>query len=258
MGAELKAIGAGMKGGLKAAFAMICPPQCLCCGAVVAATGALCPRCWPATPFISGKVCDSCGIPLGDDGRDEAAHCDECSAAPPPWSRGRAALLYRDNGRRLVLSLKHADRLDTAPALAGWLARAALPLMDKGVIIAPMPLSRRRLLQRRANQAAELARAMTALPAMRSYSPVFVPGLLRRVRHTPSQEGRTREERFANLSGAIEAAPERRDSLAGRHVLIVDDVMTSGASFAAATQACLAAGAARVDVVALARVARDA
>lgn len=233
------------------------PPQCLCCGARVSEQGALCPDCWTGAPFIHGAVCDICGAPVGDDGSGEDSVCEECSQIARPWERGRAAVCYDGTARRLVLALKHADRLDLAPAMARWMVRVAAPVLHERQIIAPMPLSRRRLLKRRSNQAVELARAFVAHPAVDGHRPDYLPRLLQRLRHTPSQEGRGREERFENLRDAISVAPAYRDGLAGRRVLIIDDVMTSGASFAAAAEACLQAGAAGVDVLALARVAKD-
>lgn len=248
---------AGLQQAARVTLSVLFPPQCLCCGARVSAPGALCPTCWGDAPFIHGPVCDKCGAPVGDDGSGHDAICDECSQFARPWDRGRAALRYGGTARQLILSLKHADRLDLAPALAGWMAQVAAPVLHDRQIIAPMPISRRRMMTRRANQAAELARAFTAHPLIRTASPVYLPGLLQRKRHTPSQDHRSREERFANLEGAIAVARARRAGLEGRRVLIVDDVMTSGASFAAAATACLEAGAAGVDVLALARVAKD-
>ena len=236
------------------ALRLVFPPQCLCCGARVEDEGTLCPACWAETPFITGLVCDACGTPLPGEGGHEL--CDECLATPRPWSQGRAALVYGGPARRLVLSLKHADRLDLAPALAGWMMRAAAPLLVEGMIVAPVPLSRRRMLQRRANQAAVLAGSMCRSPAGRALQLNAVPDLLIRSRHTGSQDGLSREGRFANLAGAFALRDRHRAGIAGRPVLLVDDVMTSGATLAACTSVCQAAGSGPVSVIVLARVAK--
>jgi ComF family protein len=161
-------------------------------------------------------------------------------------------LHYADNGRKLVLGLKHADRAEVARAAGPWLARAAAGLLADDPLIVPIPLHWRRLAGRRFNQAALLAKALAAVSGCD-----WVPDALIRPRHTATQDGRDRDGRFANLDGAIRVHPRNGAKIAGRRVLLVDDVMTSGATFSAATQACLAAGAAGVDVIALARVARD-
>lgn len=239
---------------LQSALRLIYPPRCTVCGELVDSDFGLCGPCWRDTPFIFGQVCDLCGLPLPA-GPDAAgvAHCDECLAMPRPWGAGRAAVCYDGNGRKLVLALKHGDRQDMVRPAAVWMARAAQPLLRRDTLIAPVPLHWLRLLGRRYNQAALLARAV----GQQVDRPVC-PDLLIRPQATPSLGGRGRDARFATLAGAIRVHPRRRDRLAGRPVLLVDDVMTSGATLAAATDACLDAGAARVDILTLARAGKDA
>ncbi|MBM7067295.1 ComF family protein [Actibacterium sp. 188UL27-1] len=237
-------------------FQTVYPPQCLSCGDVVGENGGLCGTCWRDTPFISGVVCDSCGVPLPGDAPDENdphPQCDECLAVARPWSRGRAAMLYDRTGRRLVLALKHGDRTESIPALAAWMHRAATPILEPSMLIAPVPLHWMRLVRRRYNQSVLLGQAVAKRAGL-----AHCPDLLVRHRATPTQEGRGRDARFANVSSAIGVHPMRKHRLVGRKVLLIDDVMTSGATFAAATEACLAAGASEVRILALARVAKDA
>lgn len=240
--------------GLQSVLRLIYPPHCIACPEPVQEAHGLCPACWRDTPFISGLVCDQCGVPLPgeDDGRGPAPICDDCLTIARPWDRGRAVMLYRDRGRKLVLALKHGDRLDLARPAGRWLARTAAPLLNDRTLIAPIPLHWTRLVRRRFNQAAVLAQALAA-----ETGHPCRPDLLLRRRRTPSQDGRNRDGRFRNLDSAITVHPRGAGYLPGRRVLLVDDVMTSGATLAAAADACLAAGAEGVDIVTLARVAKD-
>lgn len=229
----------------------IYPAQCATCGEIVDGDGGLCGPCWRETEFITGHVCDKCGSGLPGDGDGHVDLCDECMQIARPWKQGRTALNYAGNGRRLVLSLKHADRPDIAEPAARWIARAVQPIVTSDTVIIPVPSHWTRLYRRRYNQAAELARALgrhTGLDVL--------PAALVRTRGGATQEGKTFDQRFANLQGAIAAHPKRGAAIADRSVLIVDDVMTSGATLAAATEAVHAAGATEVRVATLARVAR--
>jgi ComF family protein len=235
----------------RAAVHALYPPQCVCCAELVAEDGHLCPSCWREMPFIDGLCCDSCGLPLPGSDPGHAVHCDECMLLARPWDQGRAALLYGEAARKLLLGLKYYDRLDQIPPAARWMARAAAPILRPGMLIVPIPLHWTRLLKRRYNQAAELSGALARLQGMD-----HCPDLLRRVRATGTQDGRGRMGRFTNMQDAFAPHPRRAKRLDGRDILLVDDVMTAGATFAAAAECCLAHGAASVRVVALARVAR--
>lgn len=229
------------------------PPQCVSCGELVDQDFSLCGACWRDTPFANGLVCDTCGVPLPGQNTGYAEHCDDCMALARPWHRGRAALIYKDNARKLVLALKHGDRLDLARPAAQWMAGAAQTLLSEDCVIIPVPTHPMRLLQRRYNQAAVLGNELAQLLRCAT-----IPDLLVRVRRTGTQDGKSRNERFANLAEAIKPSRYGTLKLAGRPVILVDDVMTSGATMAAATEACHAAGARQVDILVLARVAKDA
>lgn len=241
-----------MRNGFQTAMRLVYPPRCTICGTQVESDFGLCGPCWRDTPFISGLVCDACGTPLPGQDTGQPELCDDCLTTARPWQRGRAAMLYRDNGRKLVLALKHGDRHDILRPAAQWMARAAAPILTRDMIVAPVPLHWLRMLRRSYNQSALLSQAVARQAGLAQ-----CPDLLLRPRRTRSLDGLSREERFAMLDQSIRLHPRRARLLAGRPVLLVDDVMTSGATLSAAAQACLAAGAGTVHVLTMARVARD-
>ncbi|WP_343069889.1 ComF family protein [Jannaschia sp. Os4] len=237
---------------LRAVADAVWPRTCMTCEARVEEEG-LCPACWRDMPFLRAARCDGCGLPLpgpGDEPDGGPIRCDGCLAEPRPWAAGRAALAYAGPARALVLRLKHGDRPDLAVGAGLWMHRAARGAVDADTLVVPVPLHPWRLWRRRYNQAALLARELA-----RHADAAFAPQALRRVRRTPTLDRRPRAERMALLDRAIAADPAQ---VAGQAVALVDDVMTTGATLAACTEALAGAGAARVTVHVLARVERDA
>lgn len=186
------------------------------------------------------------------DATEDDTQCEDCAKIARPWGAGRAAMYYRDMGRTLVLRLKHADRQDVARITLPWMAQAVRDLLRDDTVFVPIPLHWSRLVKRRYNQAALLAQRL----AMHVEKPIVLDGLLRNVPTKPL-DGVNAQDRFARLQGVMTAYEKRIGKLAGKSVILVDDVMTSGATLAAGAEACLAAGASRVDVLVLARVAKD-
>jgi ComF family protein len=170
-------------------------------------------------------------------------------ARPRAFDRARAACLYDEASRDLILKLKHADRTDLAGLMARWLSRSARPLLDDVDLVVPVPLHRWRLLRRRYNQAAEIAR-----PLARGQGLPFLPDALERVRDTAIQGGKSATGRRRNVAGAFAVRETMRDRLAGRRVLLVDDVLTTGATAQACARALKAAGAAAVHLAVIAKV----
>ena len=230
----------------------IYPTRCLSCGEDTEADARFCATCWPEAHFIAGLVCESCGVPLPGEEDEQHAFCEACHRFPPSWRRGRAVALYEGPVRRMVLALKHGDRMDVALPAAGWMAQAAKELVTPETIVTAVPLHWRRLLSRRFNQSVALGE-----PVAQKLGLPFIPDGLKRIRPTVMQKEMTREERFANQRDAIRINPSQAGRLADRPVLIVDDVMTTGATLCACAEACLANKSTNVNVVVLARVARS-
>ena len=237
-----------MRAVAKAALDLLYPPLCMSCRAQVAEPG-LCATCWSAVTFLDGPGCACCGLPFavaleGDN------LCAACLAKPPAFDRARAILAYDEASRGAILALKHADRLDLVPGFARWLGRTGRPLLEAAEMIVPVPLHRMRLWQRRYNQAAELARALG-----RAWNrPVATSGL-ERSRATPSQGAMaSAKARRRNVQRAFRVP--NAQAVAGRRVLLIDDVVTTGATVDACARALKRAGAASVDVLALARVVK--
>lgn len=241
-----------LRAGLQTALHMIYPPRCLGCGGLVEQDHGLCATCFAATPFITGLVCDLCGIALPGSS-DIAVHCDECLSIGRPWSKGRAPLRYEGVARKLVLGLKHGDRHEIVGMAADWMVAACPPGVPQETIVLPVPLHLYRLLSRRYNQSALLAQAMAKRMGLE-----FCPDILVRHRRTASLDGKSRDARFAELGDAISVASRHARRLRDRPVLLVDDVMTSGATLAACARACETAQCREIYISVLARVAKAA
>jgi ComF family protein len=229
---------------------LLLPPQCICCDASVDAQGQLCAACFSHTDFITEPCCARCGVPFpAATPADGTADCPACIASPPLFGRARAALRYNAQGRQLILPLKHADRPELAKMLAPHMARAGAHLLRQADVLVPVPLHRRRLFHRHYNQAALLALAVARIAGVPA-----LPDALIRHRATASLDTKSPAERAMVVRDAFALRPSRARSLAGRAVVLVDDVMTSGATANACTLTLLAGGVRSVDVLLAARV----
>ena len=230
-----------------AALNTLFPPTCLACRAATEAHGALCPRCWSRIRFIERPYCERLGTPF-ERSLGEGLISPQAMADPPVFARARAVARFEDGpARTLAHRLKYSDRVELARPIARWMARAGADILADADLLAPVPLHPLRLWRRRFNQAAALAKEISRLTG----KPCDLDALLR-VKATRSQVGLSRAQRAENLQGAFrvaEGAPVR-----GRNIVLVDDVLTSGATANAAARAFLRAGASRVDVLVFARV----
>lgn len=248
--------GARFAGALFRFADFLLPPQCGSCGARLEAAGHLCGDCWGKLRFIEPPFCDRLGIPFsfetGATGvGDGHAVSPRALSRPPPYERARAAVLYDDVARRLVHGLKYRDHHDLARVMARAMVRAGGELLAQADLIAPVPLHRGRLWTRRFNQSALLTREVARLGGV-----AMVPDLLARVRATRRQVGLSAEARRRNVAGAFRVVDERAAGLAGQNVVLVDDVLTTGATVEGCARILRRAGAARVDVLLFALVAQ--
>lgn len=233
---------------LRFLFDILIPQRCFLCGTPVPRDGGLCPVCWSRITFLGSPQCLRCGLPFELE-IGPATLCGACIADPPGFHRARSVFRYDGASRDLVLGFKHGDRTGRAPLFARWMARAGADLLPGTDVIVPVPLHPLRLFLRRYNQSALLANALSRQTGIRC-----CPDALIRVRHTPTQGGFGRRGRRANLQGVIRA--RRPDAIAGRNILLIDDVFTTGATVGECARALRAAGAGSVDVLTLARVVR--
>lgn len=236
---------------------LVLPPQCLITGEAVGQHGTLSPAAWASLGFIDAPLCGACGLPW-ESQIDDGLLCAACTGAEHEkglikekgLDRVRAALRYDDVSAKLALQLKYADRLDTAAGIGRIMAQAGRDLLaDDGAILVPVPLHRRRLVSRRFNQAAVLAGAIA-----RQSSHDLCLDALRRTRATPRQQGLSAKGRARNMKGAFDIPTKRRDVVRGAHIILIDDVLTTGSTLKACARRLKRGGAARVEALVLARV----
>jgi ComF family protein len=235
----------------RAALDLLFPPLCIICRETVREPGSLCPDCWQTISFLDGPGCIACGLPFELDPGAQT-RCAACLARPPAFDNARSVMRYDEHSRDPILALKHADRHDVAPAFARWMTRTGADLITAADMIVPVPLHRRRLWGRRYNQSALLARALSKITAK-----PFDPLSLIRIRQTPSQgEMPSAKARRRNVRGAFKVDPARVASVKGQNILLIDDVLTTGATVDACARALKRAGAKTVNVLTIARVVR--
>jgi ComF family protein len=227
------------------------PPHCLACDAPVDADGKFCLPCFRRANFITAPFCARCGVPLPfAAAAGSAGDCDKCEADPPAFGQARAALRYDELAKKLILPFKYADRPEVARGISLLMARAGAPLLAQAELLIPVPLHKSRLRHRRYNQSVLLAVALG-----RSHGLTVARDALVRHKSTLPLAGMDLAARRAELDGAITIRPGRATLVQGRRILLIDDIMTSGATANACATALAAAGAVAVNVLTATRVA---
>lgn len=233
-----------------AALDLLLPPTCILCSVAVDVPGLLCGACFGELSAIGEPCCGCCGVPFELAWHAaEGGLCQRCIDTPPPFEHARAALRYDQASRRLVLPFKHGDRIEFAAVLGRMMAQAGAKLLHEADILVPVPLHWRRLFFRRYNQAALLAQALGHMTGR-----LAMVDALMRVRATQNLDGKSAAERRDEVGNAFAVRPRRASMLQGRRILLIDDVMTSGATAGACSEVLLAAGAGAVDVLVAVRV----
>lgn len=236
---------------LTVALNFVLPPRCASCGVQTGSTGGLCTECWIQARFIAAPQCSQCGYPFELD-FGEGVRCGPCLSRPPYFDRARAAVAYDDRIGHIVIAFKHGDRADLAPGLAAWMRRAGGELLQDADLIAPVPLHRRRLFSRRYNQSSLLGQ-----PLARAAGIPFIGDLVIRQRETDSQGHLSPAARRRNVEGAFRVAAHHKDMLKDKRVLLIDDVLTTGATVNAIARRLKREGARAVDVLTVTRVVRE-
>jgi len=244
--------GPGWRAALGAAADLLLPPVCIACRTRIGTHGLLCGDCFAKVDFIAPPICARLGVPLPYDAGEPSLSA-AAIASPPVYDRARAVARYSETMRDLIQSFKYRDRQEGLALFARWLARAGAELLGDADLIVPVPLYRSRLWWRRFNQSALLAQGVSRLTGVPA--DCFV---LKRVRRTASQVGLSAEQRKRNVAGAFKVEPARAAALKGKRVVVVDDVITTGATAEACARVLKRAKAARVDVLALARAVEPA
>ena len=226
------------------------PPQCAACGDRIEVHGHVCGACWRALSFIAPPYCQRLGIPFALDPGFPAISA-RATSDPPAYDRARAAVLFDDTSRALIHALKYRDRHDLARMMGRLMARAGAELLADAAIVAPVPLHRGRLWSRRFNQAALLARIVAEESGR-----TFVPDALVRTRPTARQVGLTADQRRRNVAGAFAVRADWAARLSGRRIVLIDDVLTTGATIEGCARTLRRAGAENIDALLFARVAQ--
>jgi ComF family protein len=245
---RLRRFARALRAPFRLALDVALPPLCPACRDVVGESKGLCASCWSKLSPIERPFCERLGIPFVYDPGPGMLSM-QAIADPPAYTRARAAVRYDDVARALVHALKYGDRLDLAPVMGGWMARAGKDLLADADVIVPVPLHWRRGWARRFNQSAALAKIISAA----SDVPMAFEAL-KRVKPTRQQVGLSKSERALNVQGAFRVPSAGKFEVARRRAVLVDDVLTSGATVDACARILLRAGARQVDVLTFARV----
>ena len=238
---------------IQTAIRMLYPPQCIMCREQLQSENALCGSCCRDMPFNTDCACVRCGASLIGVTETAGAECDDCIQNPPPWAEGRAVFRYQGLARKMILELKHGDRPELVAPAAAWMAQTAADILTEKSLIIPIPVHWQRFLQRKYNQAEVLAKHVATHSGAE-----LKTDILRRPRKTVPLKEVNRSERFSILENAFEINADKVQEMKEQNIVLIDDVMTSGATLSAAVKTLQRAGAGDISVLVLARVTENA
>lgn len=230
----------------------ILPPRCPMSGEIVDEQGMICAEIWAGMEFVSAPYCGTCGIPFDFETEAHEGQCLSCLKTLPPYNSARAALRYNDTSRDMILGFKHGDKTHMAPSFMPWLKRAGEGMLGNADLLIPVPLHPMRLLSRRYNQAGIIAQCLSKETGIK-----HLPMALKRTRATVSQGHLKSDERAKNVRKAFAVRKQYESYLNAKNVVLIDDVFTTGATVNECTKVLKKTGAARVDILTLARVVKD-
>lgn len=237
---------------LSALISHVLPARCPLSGEVVETQGMLSPKSWQSLNFVSDPFCDCCGLPLEVSVKDAGALlCGSCTAEPKPYNKARSSVVYDDASRELILAFKHGDQTHLTLTFIPWLKVTGADFLKDCDLIVPVPLHWRRLLKRRYNQSALIARLLA-----RETNLSYDPEALKRVRHTPVQGHLSARKRHDNVKHAFALNKKYEQKIRNKKIILIDDVFTTGATVEECSKILYAAGAERVDVLTVARVSK--
>jgi ComF family protein len=228
----------------------VLPPRCIVSGEIVDINGMISPAVWRDLSFISAPFCDICGIPFEFETK-QGLICPSCAGKPPLYDQARAALVYNDQSRDLILRFKNGDQTHAVRSFTPWLRRAGADMLTRADIIIPVPLHPFRLIRRRYNQSALLAQDLSK----QSGAACYVDGI-RRTKHTKVQGHLTYKKRYKNVRNVFDIKEKYRGDLDGKDIVLVDDVLTTGATVNECCKVLRSAGAETISVLTVARVVR--
>ncbi|MCX5614279.1 ComF family protein [Bombella saccharophila] len=227
------------------------PPSCLSCGCEIAPGSAgVCGACFNALRFVHPPFCDVCALPLTQDEVAERGWlCETCEIRPPLWRKGRSAFLYEGQARQLIMGLKYGSKTEHAATLARFMTTAGADILKPDTVLVPVPVHRWRLWTRGYNQAALISRVIA-----RKQGLAHCPNGLKRQFRTEALAHLSRHGRHHQLAGAMTVNPRHSEFLQGRSVILVDDILTTGATLGSCAKALLEIGCVSVDILVAARV----
>lgn len=231
---------------------IIYPSLCISCFEETDSKNGLCAKCWIDTFFITGAICDCCALPLIGEEEDQILLCDACVENPPSWKKGRSSISYSGAGRRILLSLKHGDKLAVVEPIANWMIKSGKDILHSNTLIVPVPLHWTRLIKRKYNQAALLSNQISWRTKITT-----IPDVLIRIKATKMQKKISYEERYINQSNAFSINKRYSAKVKNRNIVLIDDVLTTGATLNACAKVCYDGGAKSVNILVFARVARE-